>query len=153
MTSQTADREKKGKTNIQKFEYLENEKSFLDEIRSIFHSFWRAIIWWKVKIIFLAEYNGNLSLVVLLTFTSEIILRSLIIKLPWTRFFVSSSVFFCGRLSIPPRIDPSKSMIYHKNIRYNFTHFTQLHHEYNLQAAGLPSLLFCYFHLCWLYNL
>ena len=29
---------KEGKTNIQKFEYLENEKSFLDEIK-IFHSF------------------------------------------------------------------------------------------------------------------
>ena len=29
---------------IQKFEYLENEKSFLDEIKNIFHSFWRAII-------------------------------------------------------------------------------------------------------------
>ena len=44
-----ADREKKGKTNIQKFEYLENEKSFLDEIKDIFRSFWRAIIWWKKK--------------------------------------------------------------------------------------------------------
>ena len=32
-----------------KFEYLENEKSFLDEIKNIFHSFWRAIIWWKNK--------------------------------------------------------------------------------------------------------
>ena len=32
---------------ILKFEYLENEKSFLDEIKSIFHSFWMAIIWWK----------------------------------------------------------------------------------------------------------
>ena len=31
---------------LQTFEYLENEKSFLDEI---FHSFWRAIIWWKNK--------------------------------------------------------------------------------------------------------
>ena len=31
-----ADREKKeGKTNIQNFEYLENEKSFLDEIKNI----------------------------------------------------------------------------------------------------------------------
>ena len=29
--------------------YLENEKSFLDEIKNIFHSFWRAIIWWKNK--------------------------------------------------------------------------------------------------------
>ena len=33
----------KGKEKIQKFEYLENEKSFLDETKSIFHSFWRAI--------------------------------------------------------------------------------------------------------------
>ena len=30
---------KKGKMGIQKCEYLENEKSFLDEIKSIFHSF------------------------------------------------------------------------------------------------------------------
>ena len=35
-----ADRKKRGgETNIQKLEYLENEKSFLDEIKSIFHSF------------------------------------------------------------------------------------------------------------------
>ena len=35
-----ADRgEKKGKTEIQKFEYLENEKSFSDETKNIFHSF------------------------------------------------------------------------------------------------------------------
>ena len=38
---------KEGKMEIQKFEYLENEKSFLDEIKSTFHSFWRNIIWWK----------------------------------------------------------------------------------------------------------
>ena len=34
---------------IQKIEYLENEKSFLDAIKNIFHSFWRAIIWWSIK--------------------------------------------------------------------------------------------------------
>ena len=39
-----ADRGKKGKTKLQKCEYLENEKSFLDELKNIFHSFWRAII-------------------------------------------------------------------------------------------------------------
>ena len=33
------DGEKEGKTEIQKLEYLENEKSFLDEIKNIFHSF------------------------------------------------------------------------------------------------------------------
>ena len=35
----------------QKIEYLENEKSFLDEITrwNIFHSFGRGIIWWKNK--------------------------------------------------------------------------------------------------------
>ena len=31
------------------FEYLEKEKSFLDEIKNIFDSFWRPIIWWKNK--------------------------------------------------------------------------------------------------------
>ena len=35
-----ADREEKeGKMEIQKAEYLENEKSFSDEIKNIFHSF------------------------------------------------------------------------------------------------------------------
>ena len=43
-------RQKKGEgQKLKKIEYLENEKSFLDEIKSIFHSFWRAIIWWKNK--------------------------------------------------------------------------------------------------------
>ena len=44
------------KKSRQKFKYLENEKSFYDEIKSIFHNFWRAIIeannkkfYWKVK--------------------------------------------------------------------------------------------------------
>ena len=34
-----AEREKKKKAKIQKFEYLMNEKKFLDEIKNIFHSF------------------------------------------------------------------------------------------------------------------
>ena len=41
---------KEGKTKIHKFEYLDNEKSFLDEIKNILHGFWRAIVWWKIKI-------------------------------------------------------------------------------------------------------
>ena len=32
---------------LQKIEYLESEKSFFDEIKYIFYSLWRAIIWWK----------------------------------------------------------------------------------------------------------
>ena len=32
-------RKKEGKTEIQKFEHLENEKGFLDEIKNILHSF------------------------------------------------------------------------------------------------------------------
>ena len=32
---------------IQKFEYLEKEKSLLDEIKSIFHNYLRVIIWRK----------------------------------------------------------------------------------------------------------
>ena len=39
--------EKEWRTEIQKFEYLKNKKSFLHEIKSIFYSFGRAIIWWK----------------------------------------------------------------------------------------------------------
>ena len=39
----------KEEEKLQKFEYLENEKSFLDDIKNIFHSFWRAITWWKNK--------------------------------------------------------------------------------------------------------
>ena len=39
----------KEEEKLQKIEYLENEKSFLGEIKNIFHSFWRAIISWKIK--------------------------------------------------------------------------------------------------------
>ena len=42
--------EKEEKVEIQKFEYLKNEKSFFDEIKDIFHSFWRPFIWWRIKI-------------------------------------------------------------------------------------------------------
>ena len=46
-----AHREKEGKREIRKSEYLEkNEKSFLGEIKSIFHNFLRAIIELKRKI-------------------------------------------------------------------------------------------------------
>ena len=37
----------KRREKIQKFEYLKNVKSFFDEIKNTFHSFGRAIIWWK----------------------------------------------------------------------------------------------------------
>ena len=33
----------RGQKSRQKFKYLENEKSFEDEIKSIFHLFWKAI--------------------------------------------------------------------------------------------------------------
>ena len=39
----------KEEEKTQNFEYLENENSFLDKIKNISHSFWRAIIWWKNK--------------------------------------------------------------------------------------------------------
>ena len=40
----------KGREKIQTFEYLENGKSFLDEMKSIFHSFWGALLVIKIKI-------------------------------------------------------------------------------------------------------
>ena len=50
----------KEEEKIQKFEYLENEKSFLDEIKNIFQSFWRAIIWKKnIKLIKIADTSYN----------------------------------------------------------------------------------------------
>ena len=39
----------KEEEKLQKFEYHENGKSFLDEIKNILHIFWRVIIWWKNK--------------------------------------------------------------------------------------------------------
>ena len=39
----------KGTEKIQKSEYLEDARSFLDEIKNICHSCWRAIIRWKNK--------------------------------------------------------------------------------------------------------
>ena len=39
----------KGREKLQKFEYLQKERSILDEIKSIFCSIWRSIIWWKNK--------------------------------------------------------------------------------------------------------
>ena len=39
-----ADQEKDGKREIQTFEYLDNEKSFLEGVKSIFLDFLRGII-------------------------------------------------------------------------------------------------------------
>ena len=50
---------KEGK-KLQKFEYLENEKSFSDEIKTISHSFWRPIIWWKNKNLIVADTSFKL---------------------------------------------------------------------------------------------
>ena len=42
-------RKKRGRQKYKSFEYLKNEKSFLDEIKNIVQSVWTAIIWWKIK--------------------------------------------------------------------------------------------------------
>ena len=34
---------------IQEFEYLDNKKSFLDKIKSIFRNYLKVVIWWKKK--------------------------------------------------------------------------------------------------------
>ena len=36
---------KEGKTEKRKFEYVENKKSFLDGMKSIFHNYLRVTIW------------------------------------------------------------------------------------------------------------
>ena len=40
----TEGEEDEGKSEIQKFKYLENENNFLDEVKSIFHNYLCAII-------------------------------------------------------------------------------------------------------------
>ena len=40
---------KRGKDGNRKIWLSRKRKSFFDEIKSIFHSFWRAIIWWQNK--------------------------------------------------------------------------------------------------------
>ena len=52
---------KEGK-QLQKLEYIENEKTFSDEIKSIFHSFWRAIICWKNTLQFANYWHWRLLL-------------------------------------------------------------------------------------------
>ena len=39
----------KEEEKLQTFEYLENENSFSDEIKNIFHSFWRVTCGEKIK--------------------------------------------------------------------------------------------------------
>ena len=68
--------EKEGRTEIQKIEYLENEKSFLDEIKSNFHGFWRAIIWWINKnLMKIADTSFNLDINYMAAFDSIKLLR------------------------------------------------------------------------------
>ena len=49
--------EKKGKAEIQKFEYLEDKKCFLPEIKSISHKYLMVTIWWINKKIVDTSFN------------------------------------------------------------------------------------------------
>ena len=58
------------KKSRQKFQYLEDEKSFWDELKSIFLQFWRAIIIIDANIKFFfgrweSDFNGELLLLYL----------------------------------------------------------------------------------------
>ena len=50
------------KKSIQKFKYLENEKSFEDNIKSIFYNFWRAII--EANIFFFESWQSDFKSVI-----------------------------------------------------------------------------------------
>ena len=39
-----AGKREKERKQLQKFEHVENEKNFLDEMKNIFNSFWKAIV-------------------------------------------------------------------------------------------------------------
>ena len=49
----------KGREKLQKSEYLENKKIFLDEIKNIFDSFWRTILWLINKILIKSWVDEN----------------------------------------------------------------------------------------------
>ena len=99
--------EKGGRTEIQKNEYLENEKSFLDEIKSIFHSFWKAIIWWK---------NKNLMKIVDTNFKSYGILGQIFDLIS---FFLSNRWLQVG-------LDGKSSYKYHKYIIQSILYINDL---------------------------
>ena len=77
----------KGKEKIIKIwiEYLENEKSFLDEIKNIFYSFQGAIIWWKNKnLIKIADTNFKYRRYSWFPFVENTISNSQ--KVTWAKF-------------------------------------------------------------------
>ena len=45
-----ADREKRGEDKYTKIWISQERKELLDQIKNIFHSLWKDIIWWKIKI-------------------------------------------------------------------------------------------------------
>ena len=40
---------KQGRWKYENLNILRTNRAFLDEIKNIFHSVWRAIVWWKIK--------------------------------------------------------------------------------------------------------
>ena len=88
----------KVREKVQKCEYLENGKSFLEETKNIFHSFWTAIIWWKNKnLIKIADTNFklfwvlNMSLIIQTSFLL-FLLEAATLNLPW--IFFTCLVFY-----------------------------------------------------------
>ena len=82
---------KRGKDGKRKIWYLENEKSFFDEIKSIFHSFWRVIIWWKNKnLIKIADTSFNFEYISHL-FSTVSIVDFKQVNVSWEHYF------FCCR--------------------------------------------------------
>ena len=65
-------------------EYLESGKSFLDEIKSIFHSFWRIIIRWKNKKLADTSFNIRCEIRWLSAYSKKLI--GDLIRLPLKRY-------------------------------------------------------------------
>ena len=74
---------------------FENEKSFLDEIKNIFHSFWRAIIWLKITNWWkIADTNFNFDIYLLSQFTVISISSENIISPSGYAFFLKIKYFW-----------------------------------------------------------
>ena len=115
---------------LQKLQYLKNKKSFLDEIKNTFHSFWRAIIWWKNKN--LIKNSGDKSKLLTKLWTSIYQLRTTSgkTKTPKTFCLSQSKYFHTKILKISLEIKSSASSL-------NFCLLNQLTQVTTMEATKM----------------
>ena len=154
---------------MQKFEYLENEKSFLDEIKNVFHSLWRAIIWlkiknlWKIadtsfKVLKLFKISSDCHIKACRSLKWRAILKIPILKEPMLfmlalKWNLYEKAFSCVETKINwhlTNLFSGESNIWYPSIATSLQHFTK--RSWNLQSFSFSSEKFLRVMLliCWL---